>query len=84
MSDRQPNLTVTANVMLVINPATGRERSIYEQAAFVPGDFAAKVYRSAWPVIREQLTPAQLMEYEEYLPCLGCGLIAGQCDCKAP
>jgi hypothetical protein len=83
MTTLDANLTVNANVTLAIDPETGRERSMRELEAAIPGDFAAIVYRGWWPVIRNHLTPQQLVEYELYLPCVVCGLIAGQCDCRA-
>lgn len=83
MSAKDPNVSVTANVMLLEDPATGRERTEREQGAFVPGDLAA-IQNSRWhPVILDALTPIQRIEYEQYLPCIVCHRVSGLCNCKA-
>lgn len=83
MTREDANLAVAANVMLVEDSSTGIARTEKEQAAFSPGDLAA-VQNAKWnPLITQGLTPVQLIEYRIYLPCLGCGRIAGLCRCKA-
>jgi hypothetical protein len=80
---QEANVAVAANVMLVVDPTTGRERSQKQQSSFIAGDLIA-IQNAPWmPVIRSALTPTQLVEYDQYRPCFVCGRVAGLCSCRA-
>lgn len=78
------NIAASANVMVERHPNRSSDLTDAERIAALPGDFAVQVYRSFWPnkeVIRKRLTPAQLIEYEQYLVCGRCGrTCAGTCE----
>lgn len=72
-----------ANVALRPNVMTVSKRQ-HDEIAHLPGDFAVQIYRVWWTspaTIRTNLTPLQLIEYEQHLVCHRCGRpCAGTCQ----
>jgi hypothetical protein len=72
----ETNLQVTSNLML----DDDRHRPEHR---FFPGDYVAIVNRTLADsrVIDSNLTPNQIIEYKQYIPCLICGkTCAGTCE----
>jgi hypothetical protein len=73
----ESNLSVTPNVMI-------EQKDRPSEIRYLPGDFAYLVYKRHWPrteIVRQELTPAQLIEYQQYIPCIKCNRpCAGTCE----
>lgn len=84
MTSTRSNLAISANVMLTVDPSSGRPFSERDTLAFLPGDFLVKVQSVVWKDIGytlQHMTPLQRAEYRQNLVCRLCRRrCAGTCD----
>jgi len=73
----EPNLTVTSNLMIVVEGQDDREYR------YVPGDYIGQIYPNFIDSrnIDKYLTKKQIIEFRQYLICHKCHKpCAGTCD----
>ena len=83
MTNSTPNLALTANVMLTVDPSTSRELTDTEMLAYLPGDFLVRVQSAYWKDINftlQHMTVSQRSEYRQNMMCRACHRrCAGSC-----